>query len=177
MMVEVVVARLGLDSTTQSYVVILREREGPRLLPIWIGQAEAESIVMQMHNIKRPRPLTHDLCKSLIVGLGGDLRRVQITRVEKNTYYAELHIHRDDDIVRVDARPSDSIAVALRLAAPIFASDALLSRPSDAEEGDDEEDESPAIPAAPTDLDELNAEQLKRYLEALRPEDFGKFNP
>ena len=178
MMVEVVVARLGLDSTTQSYVVILRERDGPRLLPIWIGQSEAESIVMQMHNIKRPRPLTHDLCKNLIVGLGGELRRVQITRVEKNTYYAELHIHRDDDIVRVDARPSDSIAVALRLAAPIFASEALLSRPSDGEEGDDdEEDETSAIPGATTDLDELNAEQLKRYLETLRPEDFGKFNP
>lgn len=178
MMVEVVVARLGLDSTTQSYVVILREREGPRLLPIWIGQSEAESIVMQMHNIKRPRPLTHDLCKNLIVGLGGELRRVQITRVEKNTYYAELHIHRDDDIVRVDARPSDSIAVALRLAAPIFASESLLSRPSDGEEADEEEDdESSPIPSATTDVDELNAEQLKRYLETLRPEDFGKFNP
>jgi uncharacterized protein len=178
MMVEVVVARLGLDSTTQSYVVILREREGPRLLPIWIGQSEAESIVMQMHNIKRPRPLTHDLCKNLIVGLGGELRRVQITRVEKNTYYAELHIHRDDDIVRVDARPSDSIAVALRLAAPIFASEALLSRPSDGEDADEEEeDDASAIPGATTDVDELNAEQLKRYLETLRPEDFGKFNP
>lgn len=179
MMAEVVVARLGLDSTTQSYVVILREREGPRLLPIWIGQAEAESIVMQMHNIKRPRPLTHDLCKNLIVGLGGELRRVQITRVEKNTYYAELHIHRDDDIVRVDARPSDSIAIALRLAAPIFASESLLSRPADGEEREeeDDDDEGSAIPGATTDLDELNAEQLKRYLETLRPEDFGKFNP
>lgn len=182
MMVEVVVARLGLDSTTQSYVVILREREGPRLLPIWIGQSEAESIVMQMHNIKRPRPLTHDLCKNLIVGLGGELRRVQITRVEKNTYYAELHIHRDDDIVRVDARPSDSIAIALRLAAPIFASESLLSRPADGEEGEgdgeeDDDEEGPAIPGATTELDELNAEQLKRYLETLRPEDFGKFNP
>src|SRR5919106_1456228 len=70
-MIEVVVSRLGLDSSTQSYVVILQEKEGQRLLPIWIGQPEAESIAMQMHNVKRPRPLTHDLCKSLIVGLGG----------------------------------------------------------------------------------------------------------
>ena len=175
MMVEVVVARLGLDSSTQSYVVILREREGKRLLPIWIGQPEAESIVMQMHNIKRARPLTHDLCKSLIVGLGGELRRVQITRVDKNTYFAELHIHRGDDIVRVDARPSDSIAIALRLSAPIYAADALLAR--DADGDGDEEDEESAIPGATSDVDELNAEQLKRYLETLRPEDFGKFNP
>src|SRR6476661_3782367 len=121
MMVEVVVARLGVDQSNQSFVVILREREGKRLLPIWIGQPEAESIVMQMQNIKRARPLTHDLCKSLIVGLGASLRRVQITRVEKNTYFAELHISRGDAIVHVDARPSDSIAIALRLDAPIFA--------------------------------------------------------
>src|SRR3954468_6119214 len=95
-MIEVVFSRLGLDSSTQSYVVILQEKGGPRLLPIWIGQPEAESIVMQMHNVKRVRPLTHDLCKSLILGMGGTLQRVNITRVEKNTYYAELQIARDD---------------------------------------------------------------------------------
>src|SRR5919201_4256225 len=134
-MIEVVVSRLGLDSSTQSYVVILQEKEGQRLLPIWIGQPEAESIVMQMHNIKRVRPLTHDLCKSLIVGMGGSLRRVQITRVEKNTYYAELHITRGDTVVQVDARPSDSIAIALRLSAPIFAQESLLTAVSDDEGG------------------------------------------
>ena len=91
-MIEVVVARLGLDASTQSYVVVLQEKDGSRLLPIWIGQPEAESIVMQIHNVKRARPFTHDLCRSLILGLGASLRRVQITRVEKNTYYAELHL-------------------------------------------------------------------------------------
>ena len=74
-MVEVRVARLGLDSSSKTYVVILQEKAGERLLPIWIGQPEAESIVMQMNGIRRDRPLTHDLCKSLIVGLGGALRR------------------------------------------------------------------------------------------------------
>src|SRR5262245_53412800 len=108
-MIEVVVARLGMDSSTHSYVLVLQEKGGPRLLPIWIGQPEAESIVMQIHNIKRVRPLTHDLCKSIILGLGGSLKRVQITRVEKNTYYAELHIARGESVVQVDARPSDSI--------------------------------------------------------------------
>jgi bifunctional DNase/RNase len=169
--VEVVVARLGLDSTTQSYVLVLQEKGGTRLLPIWIGQPEAESIVMQIHNIKRVRPLTHDLCKNLILGLGGSLRRVQITRVEKNTYYAELHINRGDNVVQIDARPSDSIAIALRLSAPIYASETLLS----SIEIEDQSEESSA-PAAASDASELSADQLKEYLENLRPEDFGKFN-
>jgi bifunctional DNase/RNase len=170
-MIEVVVSRLGLDSSTQSYVVILQEKEGQRLLPIWIGQPEAESIAMQMHNVKRPRPLTHDLCKSLIVGLGGALEKVHISRVEKNTYYAELHIAKNGNVVQVDARPSDSIAIALRLAAPIFASDALLTDVQIEESSSD----TPDFGAIQAEA-ELNAEQLKEYLERLRPEDFGKFN-
>jgi bifunctional DNase/RNase len=169
-MIEVVVSRLGLDSSTQSYVVILQEKDGERLLPIWIGQPEAESIVMQMHNIKRVRPLTHDLCKSLILGLGGALQKVHITRVEKNTYYAELHIARNGDVVQVDARPSDSIAIALRLSAPIYASEALLS------DVQVEESTESYDPEGLKSTSDLNAEQLKEYLEKLRPEDFGKFN-
>ena len=170
-MIEVVVSRLGLDSTTQSYVVILQEKGGERLLPIWIGQPEAESNVMQMHHIKRPRPLTHDLCKSIILGLGAELQKVHITRVEKNTYYAELHIARNGDVVQVDARPSDSIAIALRLSAPIFASETLLS-----EVQIEESEGEPYEPEKIQDTSQLNAEQLKEYLERLRPEDFGKFN-
>jgi uncharacterized protein len=170
--VEVVIARLGLDSTTQSYVLVLQEKGGTRLLPIWIGQPEAESIVMQIHNIKRARPLTHDLCKNLILGLGGALRRVQITRVEKNTYYAELHINRGENVVQIDARPSDSIAIALRLAAPIFASETLLS----SIDIDDQSEDTPGAAATAPDASELSADQLKEYLENLRPEDFGKFN-
>jgi bifunctional DNase/RNase len=156
-------------------VLILQEKGGQRLLPIWIGQPEAESIVMQMHNIKRVRPLTHDLCKSLILGLGGALRRVQITRVEKNTYFAELHITRGDTVVQVDARPSDSIAIALRLAAPIFAPESLLTMVAADEEGE-ETDLSDQAPFQAQAEDRLNAQQLKEYLENLRPEDFGKFN-
>jgi len=172
-MIEVVVARLGLDASTQSYVVVLQEKDGSRLLPIWIGQPEAESIVMQIHNVKRARPFTHDLCRSLILGLGASLRRVQITRVEKNTYYAELHLERDGNVVRIDARPSDSIAIALRLEAPIFASESLLmEQEEESEEGTFNASEAEAA----REEIELNAEQLKAYLEHLRPEDFGKFN-
>jgi len=179
-MIEVLVSRLGLDSTTQSHVVILQEKGGDRLLPIWIGQPEAESILMQIHDIKRQRPLTHDLCKNLIIGLGGTLQAVHITRVEKNTYYAELRILRAGEVVRVDSRPSDSIAVALRLQAPIFAAEELLSEVTVEESGESESEPESYEPeqeaAPPRDDAELNAEQLKEYLERLRPEDFGKFN-
>lgn len=169
MMVEVMVARLGLDSATNSYVVVLRERGGRRLLPIWIGQPEAESIAMQMNQVKRERPITHDLCQSLIIGLGGTLRRVSITRVQKSTYYAEMQIEGPTGVVEVDARPSDSIAIALRLDAPIFAPSSLLTTLDDTAEGEE----------VSVDLSdsELTAEQLKAYLENLRPEDFGKFSP
>src|ERR671912_1048590 len=102
-MIEVTVSRLGIDSSTNSYVVILQEKDGTRLLPIWIGQPEAESIVVHMNNMRRERPLTHDLCKNLVVGLGGSLRRVQITKVQKNTYYAELHVASGTGIVQIDA--------------------------------------------------------------------------
>jgi uncharacterized protein len=185
-MIEVIVSRLGLDSSTNSYVVVLQERGGTRLLPIWIGQPEAESIVMHMHNVKRVRPLTHDLVRSLIVGMGAQLRRVQITRVEKSTYFAELQIQRGDTLVSIDARPSDSIAVALRLSAPIFAAESLLVEPGeDSSEEESEEGEGSSVPDFSTpdpstearDDAELTAEQLKAYLENLRPEDFGKFNP
>ena len=180
-MVEVVVSRLGLDSSTNTYVVILQEKDGARLLPIWIGQPEAEAIVMQMNNVKRERPLTHDLCKSLIVGLGASLRRVHITKVQQRTYFAELHLAGRGGEVMIDARPSDSIAVALRLQAPIFVHESLLTTPGEESESSDAGDESgyaspPAAPPASERADPLSAEQLKAYLENLRPEDFGKFN-
>jgi len=177
-MVEVTVARLGLDSASNSYVVILQEKGGDRLLPIWIGQPEAESIVMEMHGIRPPRPLTHDLCKRLISGMGGALRRVQITKVQDNTYFAELHIHRGDDVVHIDARPSDSIAIALRLQAPIFAQESLLTAVAveDAEAREDDEESSFSMETPDLTLEkDLSAEKLKEYLQKLRPEDFGKF--
>ena len=173
-MVEVTVARLGLDSATNSYVVILREKDGSRLLPIWIGQPEAESIVMQMNQVKQLRPQTHDLCKALITALGGTLRRVTITRVHKNTYFAEMHVESGAGWVQIDARPSDSIAIALRFDAPIFAEDSLLSTL----DSDDDETAAASDPfsIAPA-REEMTAEQLKAYLATLRPEDFGKFTP
>jgi hypothetical protein len=119
--------------------------------------------------------MTHDLCKNIIIGLGATLRRVQITRVENNTYFGELHLERGGEIVQVDSRPSDAIAVAVRLDAPIFAAEALLMLPEEDEEDESSESFSPPSQAE-RDASELSAEQLKAYLEHLRPEDFGKFN-
>lgn len=171
--IEVEVMRLGLDRSNNSYVVILREKGGERLLPIWIGQPEAESIVVEMNSMKRERPLTHDLCKNLISGLGGALERVQITKVEKRTYFAELQITTSRQVVHVDARPSDSIAIALRCSAPIFAQESLLTAIL-------MEEEAPAPEAveesSEESSEEMTAEQLQTYLKNLRPEDFGKFH-
>jgi bifunctional DNase/RNase len=171
-MQEVIVARLGIDSATQQYVVVLQERGGERYLPIWIGPVEAEAILKPMQHAKGSRPATHDLCKALIVGLGATLRRVHITKVEKNTYFAELILSHAGGVVHVDARPSDSIAIALRLSAPIFADESLLTAIElVTEDAAGDPSESAGSPG-----EGLSAEQLKAHLEKLRPEDFGEFN-
>jgi bifunctional DNase/RNase len=166
-MIEVTVAHLGLDRTTNTPVVILREKGGTRVLPIWIGPAEASAIAMELQGMKAQRPLTHDLLKQILVGLGGDLRRVVISAVKENTYFAELLIRREDHVFQVDARPSDSIALALRMHAPIFTSDDLL------DSSGVESDEQPGPGHDPS----LDADKLKQYLEKMDPQDFGKFNP
>lgn len=163
--IEVKVAHLGLDRSTNTPVVILQEKDGDRVLPIWIGPAEASAIAMEMAGVKFSRPLTHDLLKQVIVGLGADLDHVMITQVKENTYFAELHIHRNDHVIQIDARPSDSIAMALRLEAPIFTLDELLD--NSAVDTIDTGDGTTA----------LDADDLKSYLEDMDPEDFGKFKP
>lgn len=178
-LVEVEVARLGLDPSSGTYVVILRERDGARLLPIWIGQPEAESIVIEMHHVHRDRPLTHDLCKNIITHLGATLRRVHVTRVASRTYFAELHLASRDGSVLIDARPSDSIALALRFQAPIFANESLLATGlvEDAAAALTGGDAVESTPPAREEPRPMTAEELKAYLENLRPEDFGKFQP
>jgi len=187
--VEVFVSRLGLDSTSNSFVVILQEKDGERILPIWIGRAEAESIAAHLNGVHRERPMTHDLATALIVSLGGTLQRAQVTRVEESTFYAEMHVVVSGTPHVIDARPSDSIAIALRLAAPIYAADELLAEyetPDDVEGGEREEPardatggfESPPALDIGAAHDEMkkSAEELQRHLERLRPEDFGKFS-
>lgn len=168
-MVEVQVSRLGLDAASQAFVVVLEEKGGDRALPIWIGRPEAEAIAAHLNGVKRERPMTHDLAASLVAVLGGLLRRVQVTRVLEGTFYAELHLTKAGQPVIVDARPSDAIALALRLEAPIFVADALFH-----DDGDDVEPGPDQGPGG--EGDQLSADELKRHLAQLRPEDFGKFS-
>jgi bifunctional DNase/RNase len=157
--VEMKVWKLALDDRTDTPVVILQEISGTRILPIWIGRAEARAIAMELAGQSFQRPLTHDLMKTIVEGLGAKIRKICIEDLKNNTFYAKIFIDKDDEIVGIDARPSDSIALALRAKSPIFIAEELLrEQPDTAEMSDDE-----------------RAEALRRYLDDLEPEDFGKF--
>jgi len=182
-MVEMKVKSLGLDRASNTPVVILQEADGTRVLPIWIGPGEASAIAMQLADMKFSRPLTHDLLVSVLGGMGGDLERAVITRVVENTYYAELIIHRDGEVITVDARPSDSIAVALRMDADIYAHESLLDRAS-IEVAEDESladalgtGEAEIEGSEGEDSPGMKPDELKEYLRKLNPEDFGRFSP
>jgi len=162
-MVRVRVAHLGLDRTTNTPVVILQEEDGERTLPIWIGASEANAIALELQGVRPERPLTHDLMKLLVSGLGGELRRVVIAALRENTYLAQLLIYRGTDVFEVDARPSDSIALALRMNSPIFLNEELLQR----------DDSGEAVPPQPA----TDPDALKRFLEKLDPQDLGRFQP
>ena len=150
--------RLALDERTDTPVVMLQEADGDRLLPIWIGRAEARAIAMELAGKRFQRPLTHDLIKTIIDGLDAAVAKISIVELKDSTFYAKIFIEKRDEIVGIDARPSDSIAIALRTKSPIFAAEELLQpQPT------------------PDDLSEdEKAEALRRYLEDMDPEDFGK---
>ena len=173
LMVEVTVARLGLDSSTNSYVVILQEKGGVTAAAHLdrTARGRIDRDAHQQHQARAAadaRPLQEPHRRP-----GRPARRVQITKVQKSTYFAELHIMRGDVLVQIDARPSDSIAVALRLSAPIFAQESLahVRRGRGCRGG-----RGARLRGRRKTAEELSAEQLKQYLENLRPEDFGKFN-
>jgi hypothetical protein len=176
--IEVRVNGLILEHKSQQNIVILREVEGERILPIWIGPGEAQAIRRILSEESFPRPLTHDLLHLIVEGLKAKIARVVIADLRENTFFASVFVQRDGELLSIDARPSDSIAVALRAQAPIFVNEKLLQPPPQAEEGEEEEaaGEGEAREAPPKALtEEEKAEQLRRYLEKLNPEDFGKF--
>jgi bifunctional DNase/RNase len=182
-MIEVEVASLGLDKASNTPVVILREVEGERLLPIWIGPGEASAIAMELAGIKFSRPLTHDLLNTIVRGLGSELVRVLITKVVDNTYYASLIFQRNGEVISIDSRPSDSVALALRASAPIFADDELLERSAveieeaGFESGPSAEEWAAEEASEDSEPNTEPAERLRDYLKRLDPEDFGRFIP
>jgi bifunctional DNase/RNase len=177
-LVEVRVQSLALDRSTNTPVVILQELGGERVLPIWIGPGEASAIAMQLADMEFSRPLTHDLLCSVLKGLGGAVQKVIITRVESSTYYAELIVRRNGEVFSLDARPSDSIAVALRVEARIFAQDDLLEEAT-IEIADDEAAAEVSFGTQQPEPEQqaMGPEELKEHLRRLNPEDFGRFTP
>ncbi len=159
--VEVKINGLAVDANAKSHVVILKEKDGERVLPIWIGPAEAQAIARELAGQRFQRPLTHDLLANIVEGLKAKVTRVVIAELKDNTFFAQLLIDRDGEAVVIDARPSDSIAVALRCGADIFVNEKLLNEPGEQDEPTPEE----------------KAQELRKFLENLDPEDFGKYNP
>lgn len=157
-MIEVRIHSLNVDESTNQPVIILRDAESGKLLPIWIGHNEATAILLRLQQVEPPRPMTHDLLFNLITELGWELERVEITRLEDSTFYAALILRGEEKSIAVDARPSDSIALAVRAHVPILVAEQVLE---DAglvpEEGYDEEAE---------------VERFRDFLENLNPEDF-----
>jgi uncharacterized protein len=163
-MVEVRIASIALDPRSNQPVIVLKpliEIPGnERLLPIWIGHPEATAILLAIEGAEPPRPLTHDLMKSIMETLNSYVERVEITRVEESTFYAAIVVRSEERVVAVDARPSDSIALAVRMGAPIYVAEEVLEAASIS-------DEPGAMPDEETEL-----AAFREFLDAVDPEDF-----
>ena len=178
-LVEAKVHGLGTEPKTQQHVVVLREADGTRVLPIFVGPCEAQAIARLVKGESFPRPLTHDLLALLVEGLKAKVARVSITDLREGTYFATLLLERGQEVLSVDARPSDSIAVALRTQAPLYVNEELLQTPPEQMATPDDDPDEPGPPATEPDVpltEAQKAEQLRRFLENLDPEDFGKFS-
>ena len=157
MLIEMSIRGLMVDPATSMPIVVLRDADNNRVLPIWVGPVEANAIAMQIENIAPPRPMTHDLLGHLLTALGASLQRVIITDLRENTFYAYLELRRGDETVLVDSRPSDALALSIRARARIFVDTRVLDR------------------AKTVDLsaDQADQERLQRWLESLDPDDLG----
>lgn len=163
-MIAVKVSGLIVDDASKSPVVILQEVDGERYLPIWIGPYEAQAIANEIQGKRFPRPLTHDLLFSAVGSLKASVQRIVISDLKEKTFFASIILERNGEVVSLDARPSDSIALAVRASAPIFVAERVFAG---------EALDRPPAGAEPTP--EESAEELRKRLEGLDPEDFGRF--
>jgi bifunctional DNase/RNase len=127
-MIEVTIDSIRVSLMSQHRIVVLKEESGARFLPIWIGPFEADAITLQLQGIDAPRPLTHDLLKTVIETMGGEVLHILISGLEKNTYFARIVLDVDGDTVEVDSRPSDAIALGVRVNAPIYVADEVMEQ-------------------------------------------------
>ena len=128
---EMLVAGVTVDPVTKSPIVVLKEPGNRRALPIWIGVLEANAIVLALEKVELPRPMTHDLMKAVLETTGNSLRKVEITDIRDNTYYASLHLEGNGVLYTVDSRPSDAIALALRFGVPVVVSEGVMEKAVD----------------------------------------------
>jgi len=157
MLIEMAVKGLMVDPLTNLPIIILRDEANERVLPIWVGPVEANAIALQMENVGTPRPMTHDLLRQLLEGMGGRLSRVIIHELRESTFYAFLEIIRGDERLLVDARPSDALALSLRAKVPIFVNESVFANVQ-------------SVDVGPHQVDQ---ERLQRWLESLDPDDLG----
>jgi bifunctional DNase/RNase len=167
MIIEMKVYGLMLDPFNHVPIVILRDMDGRNTIPIWIGIQEALAIDMKLHPEKNPmtRPMTHDLMKNILAALNIELVKIVITDLQENTFFAELHLDQGGETIVIDARPSDSIALALRTNSPIWVDEKVIAKSQKIEISDEKSGEEQAIP-------QKNWEDI---LKGLTPDDFGKY--
>ncbi|MCL4534061.1 MAG: bifunctional nuclease family protein [Bacteroidetes bacterium] len=173
-MVEMVVESVRVNLQTHHRVVVLKDKEVDRYLPIWIGNSEADAIVMQLQQVAVPRPQTHDLLKSVISGMGGVVNRIIVNDLNDDIFYARIFIDVDGRQVEIDSRPSDAIALAVRVQAPIFVEEVVLEKAGvtlESEESDASKDAS-GNPPDEEELRKLSA--FRDFINTLDLDDLGR---
>jgi bifunctional DNase/RNase len=159
MQVEMAIKGLMVDPITNMPIIILRDKDGQRVLPIWVGIFEANAIALQMENVSTPRPMTHDLLRNVIEDLKGLVTKIVISDLKDNTFYALIYVETPADVVAIDARPSDAIALALRAQAPIYVEETVIDNAKSIDFGTEKGD----------------SDRLQKWLESLDPEELGKY--
>jgi bifunctional DNase/RNase len=155
------ISAIAVDSLTKSPVVILKEVGGERTLPIWIGLLEANAIASELEGVKFPRPMTHDLLKNVMESTDVKVNKVEVCDLKDNTYFALIHITHNDKEISIDARPSDALALSLRVNAPIFVAEEVISKSTQID-----------LEAEPEDKSE-QGKKWQEILEKMNPKDFG----
>jgi bifunctional DNase/RNase len=159
MEIEMTVKGLMIDPITNMPIIVLRDGDGQRILPIWVGVFEANAIALQIENVQTPRPMTHDLLKNVIDGLDARVERIVVCDLRDNTFYAAIHVSTAASAHVVDARPSDAIALALRTGSPIFVDDRVI-------------ESARAVDSTPENMD---VSRVQKWLEGLSDDDLGKY--
>ena len=159
MEVEMTIRGLLMDPVSNMPIVILKDVAGESVLPIWVGVYEANAIALEMEKVNTPRPMTQDLIKNVLTGLETQVHKVVVTELKEDTFYAVIWLERSGEVISIDSRPSDALALALRVDCPIFVDEAVLKNSKQ----------------AANMSDRVTAEELRKYLEGLNDEDLGKY--